>query len=88
MHEAWYRFMSIVVCVVGVWEGPMTIIYRLVSDDGGSVMRAANYLSSPWCYVVAVVAGLFAYAVLAVLDAGRKKALARQETRSDAQSAV
>ncbi|MFF7019497.1 hypothetical protein ACFY97_00545 [Streptomyces klenkii] len=50
-------------------------------------MRAANYLSSPWCYV-AVVAGLFAYAVLAVLDAGRKKALAREKARSDARSAA
>ncbi|MGK5547502.1 hypothetical protein ACSNOH_22615 [Streptomyces sp. URMC 127] len=78
MHEAWYRLISIVVCVVGVWQGPLAIVYRLVSDDGGTVMRAANYLPSPWCYVVAVVAGLVAYGVLAVLDAGRKKALARQ----------
>ncbi|MEH6378618.1 hypothetical protein V7793_30415 [Streptomyces sp. KLMMK] len=78
MNEGWYRLLSIVVLIVGVWEGPMSIVYRLVSDDGGTVLRAANYLPSPWCYAVATAAALFAYGVLAVLDTGRKKAPARQ----------
>ncbi|MFH8788667.1 hypothetical protein [Streptomyces roseoverticillatus] len=88
MHEAWYRVMSIVVLIVGVWEGPLAIVYRLVSGDEGTVMRAANYLPSPWCYVVAVVAALLLYGVLAVLDTGHKKALARQKARNDARSAA
>ncbi|MCQ8768526.1 hypothetical protein [Streptomyces telluris] len=78
MHEAWYRVLSIAALVVGVWEGPLSIVYRLVSDDEGTVLRAANYLPSPWCYVVATAAALLTFGVLAVLDAGREKALARQ----------
>ncbi len=88
MHEAWYRVMSIVVLVVGVWEGPLAILYRLVSDDEGTVLRAANYLPSPWCYPAAVTAAVLLYGVLAVLDAGREKALARQKARDDARSAA
>ncbi|MFF7725321.1 hypothetical protein [Streptomyces sp. NPDC008001] len=88
MHESWYRLLSIVVFVVGLWEGPLAVVYRLVSDDGGTVLRAANYLPSPWCYVVAAGASVVAYAVLAVLDTGRKKALAREKARHDARSAA
>ncbi|MFC5143272.1 hypothetical protein [Streptomyces aureoversilis] len=78
MNEGWYRLLSIVVLVVGVHEGPLSVVHRLVSNDEGTVLRAANYLPSPWCYVVATAAALLAFGALAVLDTGRKKALTRE----------
>ncbi|TJZ45158.1 hypothetical protein FCH28_27705 [Streptomyces piniterrae] len=85
VDEGWYRLLSVLTAFAGIWEGPLAITYRLVSGDDGTPLRAANYLPGPWCYLVAVAAALVAFAVLAVLDNGRKKALARQaETTADA----
>ena len=49
--------------------------------DGSTstTLTAANYLPSPWSYLVAVGAMIAAVAVIAALDTGHKKALMRQE---------
>lgn len=77
MDEGWYRLLSVVTLVLGFWQGPMALGHRLFADDRGTVMRAANYLPAPWCYLVAGTATVLCVALLAVLDSGRKKALAR-----------
>ncbi|MDR6318415.1 hypothetical protein J3R03_002611 [Actinoplanes couchii] len=60
---------------VGVWEGPIAIVFRVFTDKGPNVLVAANYLPSPWCYLVAVAAATIAFAVIAVLETRRKKAM-------------
>jgi hypothetical protein len=76
MNEAWYRLLMLVTLIAGVWQGPMAIIFRAFTDKGPNVLVAANYLPSPWCYVVAVLAAVVALAVLAVLDLRHKRAMA------------
>ncbi|OKI09525.1 hypothetical protein A6A06_02245 [Streptomyces sp. CB02923] len=77
MNEGWYRLLSILVFTAGFWEGPAAVLYRVFGDDHGTPMRAVNYLDSPWNYVASGVIALLAFALLAVLDKGREKALAR-----------
>ncbi|MFF4949262.1 hypothetical protein ACWC2K_21580 [Streptomyces chattanoogensis] len=83
MNEGWYRLLSVLTGFIGFWQGPMAIFYRLTQDDTGTPMRAANYLGSPWCYIVAAAVAAVCAALLAVLDKGRKKALARDERSPD-----
>ncbi|MFD7662204.1 hypothetical protein [Streptomyces sp. NPDC059788] len=78
MNEAWYRLLSILVFTAGFWEGPAAILYRVVGDDHGTAMRPVNYLDSPWNYIVSVAVMVVAFALLAVLDKGRERALARE----------
>lgn len=73
MNEAWYRLAMLVTLLIGVWEGPMAIIFRVFTDKGPNALVAANYLPSPWCYVAAVAAALVALAVIAVLDLRHKR---------------
>ncbi|HWO68194.1 MAG TPA: hypothetical protein VNO31_49995 [Umezawaea sp.] len=85
MDEAWYRFGMVVALFLGVWEGPIAIIFRAFTDKGPNPLVAANHLPSPWCYAVAVTAAVVALGVIAFLDARRKRALARrsdQEART------
>ncbi|MDT3400254.1 hypothetical protein RKE29_27175 [Streptomyces sp. B1866] len=77
MDEGWYRLLSVLVAVPGLWEGPLSVAYRLAGDGGGTWLRAPNYLAAPWCYLAAVGATVVALALLAVLDEGRRRALAR-----------
>ena len=79
MNEGWYRLGMLLVLVAGAWEGAMAIVFRLFTAKGPSVLTAANYLPSPWSYLVAVGAMIAAVAVIAALDTGHKKALMRQE---------
>jgi hypothetical protein len=67
----------LLVLAAGVWEGPMAIIFRLSTDKAPDVLTAANYLPRPWCYVAAVSAMIAALVVIAVLDAGHKRVMAR-----------
>ncbi len=77
MNEAWYRLLSILVFTVGFWEGPAAILYRVIGDDHGTTMRPVNHLDAPWNYVASAAVMVVAFALLAVLDKGREKALAR-----------
>lgn len=85
MDEGWYRLGMLLTLVVGFWEGVMAVVFRLFTDKDPSVMTAVNYLAAPWCYVAAAGVAAVAFAVIAVLDAGHKKALARKEA-ADARS--
>ncbi|MFJ9416162.1 hypothetical protein ACIRPT_18550 [Streptomyces sp. NPDC101227] len=78
MNEGWYRLLSVLTAFLGFWQGPMAIFYRLTRDDTGDPMRAANYLDNPWCYIIAAAVIAVCLTLLAVLDKGRKKALARE----------
>jgi hypothetical protein len=62
----------VVALFLGVWEGVMAIIFRMFTDKGPNPLVAANYLSSPWCYVVAVAAAVTAFTVIAVLEIRRQ----------------
>lgn len=73
MNEAWYRLAMLVTLIVGIWEGPMAIIFRVFTDKGPTVLTAANHLPAPWCYLAAVAAALVAFAVIAVLDVRHKR---------------
>ncbi|MFK8849054.1 hypothetical protein [Streptomyces sp. Ac-502] len=78
MNEAWYRLLSILMFTAGFWEGPAAILYRIVGDDRGHPMRPVNYLEAPWNFVASGAAIVVAVVLLAVLDKGREKALARE----------
>lgn len=75
MQAGSYRLAVIFTLVAGIWEGPMAIIFRVFTDKDPNVMTAANYLPSPWCHVVAVVATFVALAVIAVLETRRQKVM-------------
>lgn len=75
MDDGWYRLAMIFTLLAGVWEGPMAIIFRVFTDRRPNAMMAANYLPSPWCYVVAVAAAFVAFAVIAILETRRKKTM-------------
>ncbi|MGJ6962958.1 hypothetical protein ACSDR0_13710 [Streptosporangium sp. G11] len=79
MNEAWYRLGMLLVLAAGVWEGPIAIIFRLFTDKAPNVLTAANYLPAPWCHVAAAGAMIAAFALIVLLDAGHKRALARKE---------
>ncbi|WP_030672338.1 hypothetical protein [Streptomyces rimosus] len=86
MNEAWYRLLSILVFTAGFWEGPAAILYRVISDDHGTPMRPVNYLDAPWNYVASGAVIVAAFALLAVLDKGREKALARDRNAGAART--
>ncbi len=73
MDDGWYRLAMMLTLLAGIWEGPIAIIFRAFTDKGPSVMVAANYLPSPWCYLAAVAAAVVAFAVFAALETRRKK---------------
>ncbi|HEX6340938.1 hypothetical protein [Umezawaea sp.] len=75
MDDGWYRLALLLTLIVGVWEGPIAIIFRAFTDKGPNALVAANYLPAPWCYVAAVAAGAVAFAVIAVLETLRKHAV-------------
>ncbi|MCA6096567.1 hypothetical protein LE181_30955 [Streptomyces sp. SCA3-4] len=79
MNEGWYRLGMLLVLVAGFWEGVMAVVLRLFTDKGPGVMTAANYLPGPWCYVAAAAVVAAAFAVIALLDAGHRKVLAREK---------
>ncbi|WP_206785271.1 hypothetical protein [Amycolatopsis sp. MtRt-6] len=78
MDEVWYRVGMVVAFFLGVWEGPIAIIFRAFTHKGPSPLVAANYLPSPWCYAVAGVAAIAAFGAIALLETRRKQAEARQ----------
>ncbi|MEV5593146.1 hypothetical protein [Streptomyces sp. NPDC052496] len=78
MHESWYRLLSILVFTAGFWEGPAAVLHRILGDDHGTAMRPVNYLDAPWNYVVSGAVVVATVVLLAVLDKGREKALARE----------
>jgi hypothetical protein len=75
VNDAWYRLAMLLTLAVGVWEGPIAIIFRVFTDREPSPLVAANYLPAPWCYVVAVAAAALAFAVIALLQTRRRKAV-------------
>jgi hypothetical protein len=75
MDEGWYRFAMVIVAFFGTWEGIITIIFRLWTDKGPTVLTAANHLAAPWCYIVAGGAIMVALALFAVLANARNKVL-------------
>lgn len=75
MDEARYRLLMLITLIVGFWEGPMAIVFRAFTDKGPNALVAANYLAAPWCYVVALAAAAVAFAVIAVLETRRKRAM-------------
>ncbi|GAA4582071.1 hypothetical protein GCM10023194_15540 [Planotetraspora phitsanulokensis] len=77
MGEAWYRLGMLLTLAAGVWEGPVAIVFRLFTDKAPTVLTAADYLPTPWCYVAAAGATIAALAVIVVLDAGHKRAIGR-----------
>ncbi|MEU4602820.1 hypothetical protein AB0F43_07570 [Kribbella sp. NPDC023972] len=77
MDEGWYRFAMVVVAFFGVWEGVITLIFRLWTDKEPTALTAANHLDAPWCYIVAAGAIVVALALLAVLGNARAKVLAK-----------
>ena len=79
MDDGWYRLAMIFTLIAGVWEGPIAIIFRVFTDKGPNVMVAANYLSAPWCYVIAVAAAVVAFAVIALLETRRKQVMSTVE---------
>ena len=81
MDEAWYRVGMVVALFLGVWEGPIAIIFRVFTDKGPNPLVAANYLAGPWCYVVAGAAAVIAFGVIAFLETRRTRALAHQDDR-------
>lgn len=83
MDDGWYRLGMLLTLVAGIWEGPIAIIFRLVTDKGPSPFVAANYLPAPWCYVAAVAAAAIAFAVIAALEGRRKRAVSAS-TKADA----
>ncbi|SNY36994.1 hypothetical protein [Paractinoplanes atraurantiacus] len=77
MDDGWYRLAMILTLFIGIWQGPIAIIFRVFTDKEPSWLVAANYLPAPWCYIVAVAAGAFAFVVIAVLETRRKRAVAQ-----------
>ncbi|MCS7483751.1 hypothetical protein ACFFQW_34985 [Umezawaea endophytica] len=75
MDDGWHRLAMLLTLMVGVWEGPIAIIFRAFTDKGPNALVAANYLPAPWCYATAVAAGAVAFAVIAVLETSRKHAM-------------
>lgn len=75
MDDGWYRLGMLLTLALGIWEGPIAIIFRAFTDKGPHLLVAANYLSAPWCYVVAVVAAAAAFAVIVILEGRRKRAM-------------
>jgi hypothetical protein len=75
VDDGWYRLAMVLTLFLGIWEGPIAIIFRLFTDKGPNVMVAANYLSSPWCYLGALPATVVAFAAIAVLETRRKKVM-------------
>ncbi|WP_436762195.1 hypothetical protein [Streptosporangium sp. V21-05] len=82
MNEAWYRLGMLLVLAAGVWEGPLAIVFRVFTGKAPNALTAANYLPAPWCHLAAAGATIAALAVIALLDAAHRRALAR-EGRSD-----
>jgi hypothetical protein len=75
MDDGWYRLAMLLTLVVGMWEGPIAIVFRVFTDRGPNPLVAANYLPAPWCYVAAVAAAALAFAVIALLETRREKAV-------------
>jgi hypothetical protein len=63
--------------VVGIREGLVAIILKLIGRDSPNGGSLALYLPSPWCYVVASGVVVVAFAVLVVVDKARLAASAR-----------
>ncbi|WKK25092.1 hypothetical protein QZH56_05585 [Streptomyces olivoreticuli] len=82
MDEAWYRLGMLLTFIAGFWEGAAALFFRLFTGKEPSVMIAVDYLPSPWCYIGAVAVMAVTFGVVAVLDAGHKKALARRGAKS------
>lgn len=76
VDDGWYRLAMLLTLIAGVGEGPIAIVFRAFTDKGPNALVAANYLPAPWCYVVAVAAGVVAFAAIAVLETSRKRAVA------------
>jgi hypothetical protein len=77
VDDGWYRLAMLLTLAAGVWEGPVAVVFRAFTDKGPTMLTAANYLPSPWCYVVAGGAAVVAFIGLAVLETRRKRAMAR-----------
>ncbi|RJQ79007.1 hypothetical protein D5S17_11380 [Pseudonocardiaceae bacterium YIM PH 21723] len=82
MDEGYYRLIMSLVGCAGVYEGPVAVFHRVWLHKEPHWLTAANYLSAPWCYVVAAGATLIAVVILGILDQGRKRAVLRSAETS------
>ena len=81
MDDAGYRLAESVVAIIGIREGLVTIILKLIGHDNPSWTSLPLYLPDAWCYAVASTVVVVAFAALLALDKAR---LARRTgTRSE-----
>ena len=77
MDDGWYRLTETVVALVGIREGLVTIVMKLIGRDDANWGSLPLFLASPWCYVVAGGVVVAAFVALVVLDKARLGASAR-----------
>ncbi|HJP73250.1 MAG TPA: hypothetical protein VJ914_03215 [Pseudonocardiaceae bacterium] len=71
MDDGGYRLAESVVAIIGIREGLVTIILKLIGHDNPGWMSLPLYLPDAWCYVVASAIVVVAFAALVVLDKAR-----------------
>jgi hypothetical protein len=71
MDDGWYRLGEILVATIGIREGLVTIILKLIGGHEPNWGSLPLYLPGPWCYVVAVGVMVVAFAALVALDKAR-----------------
>lgn len=71
MDDGWYRLAEILVATIGIREGLVTMILKLIGGHAPNWGSLPLYLPGPWCYVVAGGVIVVAFAALVVLDKAR-----------------
>lgn len=71
MNDGWYRLAEMVVAIVGIREGLVTIILKLIGGHEPNWGSLPLYLPKPWCYLVATSVIVVAFGAVVVLDKAR-----------------
>lgn len=79
MTDGGYQLAEALVAIVGIREGLVPIVMKLIGRDDPGWMTLPLYLPSPWCYVVAAAVAVAALVTLAALDRARRTASAHIE---------
>ncbi|HEV3355371.1 MAG TPA: hypothetical protein VG247_01190 [Pseudonocardiaceae bacterium] len=77
MDDAGYRLAETLVAIIGIREGLVPIIMKLIGRDEPSWLSLPLYLPNPWCYLVAAAVVAVAFLLLVALDRARTTATAR-----------
>lgn len=71
MDDGWYRLIEALVAIIGIREGLVTIILKLIGRDDPGWMNLPLYLPGAWCYAGSAAIVVIAFATLAMLDKAR-----------------